>query len=62
MITPTLKALIDESAGAEGFWKSDTATTLYESAEKLVALGMTEADAAEFLDRLYSAVRDEYGD
>lgn len=53
---------IDDLPGEGGFWKASSREAFYTAAAKLILLGMSEAEATEFLSGLFNAVRAEYGD
>ena len=52
---------IDAIPGPSGWWKHDTGVHFREAGNVLVARGMSEDEAVVFLDVLYHAVAEEYG-
>lgn len=53
--------LISEIPGDEGFYKSGTKAAYLSAGEELLQKGFTEEEAIEFLENLWSATSDEYG-
>lgn len=52
----------EEMKPSEGWWRSDTAESFNQVANKLIAGGFSVDDAFDIIQTIYGATKEEYGD
>lgn len=51
-----------ETAGDEGWWKSDTGDTLFAAYMKLLSQGFSSDEAFALIENIVGAIKSEYGE